>query len=128
MILDDVHHLTTEASQALLLFLLNHLPSRLHVLIGTRVDLPRLARWRARNQISELRSQELGFVSAEVEAFAHAMGLPLGSEAIRLLEERTEGWIAGNPIGDAGPAWARRCRARAPDDGGDPSLSPGLRA
>jgi LuxR family transcriptional regulator, maltose regulon positive regulatory protein len=25
----------------------------------------------------------------------HAMGLPLGSEAIRLLEERTEGWIAG---------------------------------
>ena len=23
------------------------------------------------------------------------MGLPLGSEAIRLLEERTEGWIAG---------------------------------
>ena len=95
LILDDVHHLTTEASQALLLFLLNHLPSRLHVLIGTRVDPPRLSRLRARNQVSELRSQDLGFVSAEVEAFAHAMGLPLGSEAIRLLEERTEGWIAG---------------------------------
>ena len=36
LILDDVHQLTTEASQALLLFLLSHLPSRLHVLIGTR--------------------------------------------------------------------------------------------
>jgi LuxR family maltose regulon positive regulatory protein len=95
LILDDVHHLTTEASQALLMFLLNHLPSRLHVLIGTRGDLPRLSRWRARNQVSELRSQELLFVSAEVEAFVHAMGLPLGPEAIRLLEERTEGWIAG---------------------------------
>src|SRR5947209_5489378 len=95
LILDDVHHLTTEASQALLLFLLNHLPSRLHLLLGTRVDPPRLARMRACQQIAELRSQELGFVSAEVEAFAHAMGLPLGSEAIRLLEERTEGWIAG---------------------------------
>ncbi len=95
LILDDVHQLTTEASQALLLFLLSHLPSRLHVLIGTRGDLPGLAHWRARNQVAELHSQELGFVSAEVTAFAQAMGLPLGSEALRLLEERTEGWIAG---------------------------------
>lgn len=95
LIVDDVHHLTNEACQALLLFLLNHLPSHLHVIIGTRAGLPRLAHWRARNQIAELRGQELGFVSAEVEAFVHAMGLPLDSEAIRLLEERTEGWIAG---------------------------------
>ena len=95
LILDDVHHLTIEASQALLLFLLNHLPSRLHLLIGTRVDPPRLARMRACQQISELRGEALGFVSTEVEAFAQAMGLSLSSEAIRLLEERTEGWIAG---------------------------------
>ncbi|HEX6480441.1 MAG TPA: AAA family ATPase, partial [Ktedonobacteraceae bacterium] len=95
LVLDDVHQLTAEASQALLLFLLNHLPSHLHLLIGTRVDPPRLARLRTRQQIAELRSQELGFTPAEVEAFAHAMELPLGSEAIRLLEERTEGWIAG---------------------------------
>lgn len=95
LILDDVHHLTTEASQALLLFLLSHLPSHLHVLIGTRGDVPRLAHWRARNQVAELHGQELGFESAEVEAFVQAMGLSLGSEAIRLLEERTEGWIAG---------------------------------
>jgi LuxR family maltose regulon positive regulatory protein len=95
LILDDVHALTTEASQALLLFLLNHLPSHLHLLIGTRADPPRLARLRARQQIAELRSRELGFTPAEVEAFAHVMGLPLGSEAICLLEERTEGWAAG---------------------------------
>jgi LuxR family maltose regulon positive regulatory protein len=95
LILDDVHQLTTAASQAVLLFLLNHLPSRLHVLIGTRGDLPHRARWRARTQVTELHSQELVFVSAEVEAFVQAMGLPLGPEALRLLEERTEGWIAG---------------------------------
>ena len=95
LILDDVHQLTTEASQTLLLFLLHHLPSRLHVIIGTRAGLPRLSRWRAGNQVFELRREALGFMSAEVEAFVHAMGLPLGSEAIRLLEERTEGWIAG---------------------------------
>jgi LuxR family maltose regulon positive regulatory protein len=95
LILDDVHQLTTKASQALLLFLLNHLPSHLHVLVGTRGDLPGLARWRARNQVIELRNQELSFVSGEVETFVRAMGLQLGSEAIRLLQERTEGWIAG---------------------------------
>jgi LuxR family maltose regulon positive regulatory protein len=95
LILDDIHHLTTEASQALLLFLLNHLPSRLHLLIGTRVDPPRLARLRARQQTSELHREALGFTLAEVEAFAHAMGLPLSPEAICLLEERTEGWAAG---------------------------------
>ncbi len=50
---------------------------------------------RARQQIAELRREALGFVSAEIEAFAQAMGLSLDSEAIRLLEERTEGWIAG---------------------------------
>src|SRR5579872_923121 len=59
LILDDVHHLTTEASQALLMFLLNHLPLRLHVLIGTRGDLPRLSRWRAQNQVFELRGEAL---------------------------------------------------------------------
>ena len=95
LILDDVHQLTTEASQTLLLFLLHHLPSHLHVIIGTRASLPRLSHWRARNQVLELRREALGFVPAEVEAFVHAMGLPLGSEAVRLLEERTEGWIAG---------------------------------
>ncbi len=95
LIVDDVHHLTTADSQALLMFLLDHLPPRLHVIIGTRTDLPRLAHWRARNQVCELRRDALGFVSAEVAAFVHAMGLPLDSEAIRLLEERTEGWIAG---------------------------------
>ncbi len=86
LILDDVHQLTTEASQALLLFLLNHLPPRLHVLIGTRGDVPGLARWRARNQVAEVHGQELGFESAEVEAFVRAMGLSLDSEAIHLLE------------------------------------------
>ena len=95
LILDDVHALTTKESQALLLFLLNHLPSPLHLLLGTRVDPPRLARLRARQQIFELPREALGFTLAEVEAFAHVMELPLGSEAIRLLEERTEGWIAG---------------------------------
>ncbi|WP_157506801.1 hypothetical protein [Ktedonobacter racemifer] len=96
MILDDYHLLTSETIYALMQFLLDHLPARLHLIIATRVDPPLpLARLRARNQVSELRTEELCFVSSEVEAFVHTMSLTLSSEAMHLLEERTEGWIAG---------------------------------
>ena len=96
VILDDYHLVTTDAIHATLLFLLDHLPTRLHVIIGTRVDPPLpLARLRARNHLSEVRGDELRFAFDEVVAFAHAMGLTLPSEALSLLHARAEGWIAG---------------------------------
>lgn len=96
LILDDLHLLTTDTVQATLHFLLDHRPTRLHLIIGTRVDPSwPLARLRARSQVGELRLQDLRFVSAEVEAFVRAMGLTLSGEAMNLLERHTEGWIAG---------------------------------
>ncbi len=96
LILDDYHLITSDAPHAMLRFLLDHLPSRLHLIIGTRVDPPLpLARLRAYNQLSEIRTQELCFVASEVEAFTHAMGFSLSQEATNLLEQRTSGWIAG---------------------------------
>lgn len=96
LLLDDYHLLTSETVHVLVQFLLDHLPAHLHLIIATRVDPPLpLARLRARNQVSELRVQELSFLSSEVEAFVHSMHLALPNEALRLLEERTEGWIAG---------------------------------
>jgi LuxR family transcriptional regulator, maltose regulon positive regulatory protein len=96
VILDDYHVLTTDAIHALLHFLLDHLPPHLHLFIGTRVDPPlSLARLRARGQLSEVHTDELRFIPGEVEALVHAMGLALSDEAMSLLEQRTEGWIAG---------------------------------
>lgn len=96
VILDDYHLITTEAVHAVLQFLLDHLPARLYLVIGTRMDPPLpLARLRARNQLSELHMEELRFDASAVEAFVRAMGLTLPREALSLLEERTEGWIAG---------------------------------
>jgi LuxR family maltose regulon positive regulatory protein len=58
-----------------LLFLLEHVPARLRLVMGTRSDPPLpLARLRARGQLSEVRVGELRFASAEVGAFARAMG------------------------------------------------------
>ncbi|GHO97003.1 hypothetical protein KSF_070510 [Reticulibacter mediterranei] len=96
LVLDDFHLLTSETVHTMVLFLLDHLPAQLHLLIGTRVDPPLpLARFRARNQVSEQHIEELRFVADEVEAFASAMGHTLSHEATTLLQQRTEGWIAG---------------------------------
>jgi LuxR family maltose regulon positive regulatory protein len=96
LILDDFHLLTSETVHTMLLFLLDHLPAQLHLVIGTRIDPPLpLARLRARNQVSERHIEELRFVADEVEAFASAMGHTLSHEATILLQQRTEGWIAG---------------------------------
>src|SRR5262249_52663469 len=67
LILDDYHLITEEAVHAALLFLLDHLPPRLRLVIGTRADPPLpLARLRARGQLGEIRVSELRFASAEV--------------------------------------------------------------
>ncbi len=119
LVLDDYHLITSDEVHAALHFLLDHLPPHLHLIIGTRVDPPPpLARLRARNQLSELDTRALYFVSDEVEAFAQAMGLSLSKEATDLLEERTEGWIAGIQLlalalpGHTDPvAYLRSCRS-----------------
>jgi LuxR family maltose regulon positive regulatory protein len=96
VILDDYHLLTSDTVHALLRFLLDHLPDHLHLMIGTRVDPPLpLARLRMQRQLSEIRAEDLRFASDEVEALTTTMGLALSHEAMGLLEQHTEGWIAG---------------------------------
>ncbi|HEX6551799.1 MAG TPA: AAA family ATPase, partial [Ktedonobacteraceae bacterium] len=96
LVLDDYHVIESEPLQVSLRFLLDHLPQRLHLVMGTRVDpsLP-LARLRSRGQVSEIRADTLRFVAIETQFFLHQMEVDLGQEALLTLEERTEGWIAG---------------------------------
>ncbi|MCL4247035.1 MAG: AAA family ATPase [Anaerolineae bacterium] len=97
LVLDDYHAIQNPALHASLLFLLEHQPHSLHVVISTRTDPPwPLARYRARNQLIEIRAQDLRFTVDETAAFLNqTMGLALSAEAVAALEERTEGWIAG---------------------------------
>jgi LuxR family maltose regulon positive regulatory protein len=79
------------------LFLLEHLPPQMHLVIATREDpsLP-LARLRARGQLTELRATDLRFTPTEAAEFLNQiMRLNLSAEDIAALEARTEGWIAG---------------------------------
>jgi LuxR family maltose regulon positive regulatory protein len=97
LVLDDYHLIDAEPVDRALVFLLEHLPPQLHLVIATREDpqLP-LARWRARGQLTELRAADLRFTASEAAEFLNqVMGLSLSAADIGALEDRTEGWIAG---------------------------------
>jgi LuxR family transcriptional regulator, maltose regulon positive regulatory protein len=97
LVLDDYHVIDAPAVGQALAFLLEHLPPQMRVVITTRED-PRLplARFRARDELTELRAIDLRFTAAEAAEFLNsAMGLSLSPDDLAALEDRTEGWIAG---------------------------------
>ena len=97
IVLDDYHLIKTKPIHEALTFLLDHLPPQMHMILTTRADPPLpLARLRARNQLTELRANDLRFTSDEAAMFLNeVMGLKLTAQDIAALETRTEGWVAG---------------------------------
>jgi len=97
LVLDDYHLTDSKTVDNALTFLLEHLPSQMHLVITTREDpnLP-MAQLRAQGKLTELRIADLRFTPAEAGEFLNkATGLNLSVENISALEARTEGWIAG---------------------------------
>jgi LuxR family transcriptional regulator, maltose regulon positive regulatory protein len=97
LVLDDYHLIDAQPVDQSLVFLVEHQPPRMHLVIATREDpqLP-LARLRARGELTELRAADLRFTPVEAAEFlTQVMGLSLPPEDIAALETRTEGWIAG---------------------------------
>jgi len=97
LILDDYHLISEQAIHDALIYLLDHLPPQMHMVIVSRADPPlRLARLRARSELIELRLDDLRFTYDEAAQFLTiVMGLDLDDDNISNLTERTEGWIAG---------------------------------
>jgi LuxR family transcriptional regulator, maltose regulon positive regulatory protein len=97
VVLDDYHVIDSEAVHGVASFLLEHLPPNVHLVISSRIDPPlQLSRLRTRNQMTELDAAHLTFTSEEAASFLNTvMGLELSAEDVAMLEERTEGWIAG---------------------------------
>jgi LuxR family transcriptional regulator, maltose regulon positive regulatory protein len=96
MVLDDYHVIDARDVQDGMLFLLDHLPPRINLVIASRADpaLP-LARMRVRRELVEVRAADLRFTPDEAAAYLNqVMGLDLTAEDIEALEGRTEGWIA----------------------------------
>jgi LuxR family maltose regulon positive regulatory protein len=97
LVLDDYHLITADSIHHGITFLMEHLPSQLHLVLASRTDPPLpLARLRVQGQLTEVRMVDLQFSTAETNAFLQeVMGLKLPPEAIATLKRRTEGWIVG---------------------------------
>ncbi|MEN8098167.1 MAG: LuxR C-terminal-related transcriptional regulator, partial [Chloroflexota bacterium] len=79
------------------LFFVENAPANLHLVLLSRSDPAwPLAKFRARNQLAEIRAQNLRFTESETDAFLNkVMLLGLSPDQIAVLNQRTEGWIAG---------------------------------
>lgn len=115
LVLDDYHVIDARDVQDGMAFLLDHLPSHVHVVIAGRADpaLP-LAGLRARGELVEIRAAELRFTPDEATAYFNGMmGLQLTARDVAVLEARTEGWVAALQLAAlsmhrAGPRCTRR--------------------
>lgn len=97
LVLDDFHIISQESIFEVVQALLDHQPPSMHLIIITREDPPlSLPRFRVRNQMTEIRMDDLRFDLEETGNFlANSMEVKLKSKQVLLLEGRTEGWIAG---------------------------------
>jgi len=97
LVLDDYHLVEASAIHEGLVFLLEHLPPGMNVVISSRSDPPfPLARLRARGQMAELRADDLRFsLNESVGLLRDVWKIDLTPESIASLEERTEGWVTG---------------------------------
>jgi LuxR family maltose regulon positive regulatory protein len=97
LVLDDYQTITTPEIHDAVAYLLDHLPTELHLVLATRADPPLpLARLRARGQLTEIRAADLCFSYDETERFINErMGLGLTPADVAALAARTEGWVTG---------------------------------
>lgn len=97
LVLEDYHVIKLREIHQIMVFLLDHMPPQMHLVILTRSDPPfPLARMRARGEMMEIRAHNLRFSSDETTIFLNKnLGLNLADENIQILLDRTEGWITG---------------------------------
>jgi LuxR family maltose regulon positive regulatory protein len=120
LILDDYHEITAQQVHDALAFLLENLPSQMHLVIATRADPPLpVARLRARRQLVELRQSDLRFTHEEAtRLFNQLSEIEPAAEDVAALAVRTEGWIAGLHMA------ALALRANLQNEAASPATSP----
>jgi len=98
LVMDDFHLIQDQLILEIVAFLLDHIPAQqMHLVLITRADPPLLlSRMRVRNQLVEIRADQLRFTQDEVAEFVNGvMGFNLSNAQISAMQTRTEGWIAG---------------------------------
>ena len=95
LVVDDVHELGPDALRQLELVLMRA-PAGLRFVLAARHDVRLgLHRLRLDGGLAELRAADLRFTLAEAGELFSAAGVELDEPALAMLQERTEGWVAG---------------------------------
>ena len=97
LVFDDYHLITEPAVHEALTYLLEQRPPHLYLAITSRTEPPLpLSRLRVRQSLNEIRESDLRFSRDEAAIFFNQlMQLNLSNDDINILEQKTEGWIAG---------------------------------
>ncbi len=97
LVLEDYHVITSSQIHEMMTFVLDHLPTTLHLVLITRVDPPLpLARWRAHHDLCELHASDLRFSQEEMVTFLQqAIPFSLSREVLIHLDAQMEGWVTG---------------------------------
>jgi LuxR family transcriptional regulator, maltose regulon positive regulatory protein len=96
LVIDDLHELQAAEALTWLELFLARMPPKLRLVLGTRQE-PELGlhRLRLADRLVEVRGSDLCFSQDETRALLEASDIGLSDEAVALLQERTEGWVAG---------------------------------
>ena len=113
LVIDDYHALDpdNEAIHDAMLYLIEHLPARIHVILLTRTMLSlRTSKLRVQQKLLELRIDDLRFTEEEARRFLEqSIGEEVRPDVCARIYARTEGWVAGLQLAalaldeDAGP-------------------------
>ena len=97
LVLDDYQFIQSEAVHHGIIFLIEHLPPHMHLVIATRTDPPiPLTLYRGKGILLEIRSEDLRFTRVEAASLLAEMTSPQLSESnLERLNERAEGWVVG---------------------------------
>ena len=96
VVIDDYHLIDSDSVHRGVERLIDVCPPELTVVLSTRVDPPfRLGRFRVRNQLIEIRAEDLRFATGEASVLLGAATTSLSATMLDELCTRTEGWAAG---------------------------------
>ncbi|MGC5326287.1 LuxR C-terminal-related transcriptional regulator [Brevibacillus sp. SYSU BS000544] len=97
LILDDYHVIEDSEVHHSMMQLIRRLPANMHVCLASRTEVPfSLGSLRAKGVLHEVSIADLRFTSDEISAYWNKeVGSTPNDTLLHLLEQRTEGWIAG---------------------------------
>jgi LuxR family transcriptional regulator, maltose regulon positive regulatory protein len=97
LVLDDYHLISVQEIHNALSLLITHMPARMHLVVLSRYDLPfPLSRWKIRNEMLEISSQDMKWSPRETDRFfREVLGIHLSPGQSEQLTRHMEGWVGG---------------------------------